>query len=116
MLATPTPNPLPEAPSLPKPPPRPDILAIFLEERQATLSASTHGTDEVPSNQPHGSTNPPKSFRDTLLDGSTNKTPPLVSYEELVEANLAVDSPMADDEADPPQVKVPKVKIPKAIW
>ncbi|GKV19005.1 hypothetical protein SLEP1_g29305 [Rubroshorea leprosula] len=116
MLATPTPNPLPEAPSLPKPPPPPDILAIFPEERQAARSAPTHGTDEVPSSQPHGSTDPPKSFRDSLLDGLANKTPPLVSYEELVEANLAVDSPMADDGADPPQVKVPRVKIPKAIW
>ncbi|GLU17737.1 hypothetical protein SLE2022_340930 [Rubroshorea leprosula] len=39
-----------------------------------------------------------------------------MTYEELVEANLAVELPMAEDGADLTKAKVPKVKIPKAIW
>ncbi|GLU23684.1 hypothetical protein SLE2022_396720 [Rubroshorea leprosula] len=112
-------NPLPEARSLPPPPPPPpppDILRIFPGETRVDSSTPTHDAVELPSNQSFGSTDSPKSFRDTLLDGSAAKTPPLVSYEELVEANLSVDSPMAEEGADPTQVKVPKVKIPKVIW
>ncbi|GKV04186.1 hypothetical protein SLEP1_g16380 [Rubroshorea leprosula] len=40
----------------------------------------------------------------------------MVTYEELVEANLAVELPMAEDGVDTMKAKVPKVKIAKAIW
>ncbi|GLU09766.1 hypothetical protein SLE2022_266080 [Rubroshorea leprosula] len=62
-------------------------------------------------------TNLSKSFHDTLIDGSAQKHPPLVTYEELEATNLAQESPMTiEDDSNPMKAKVPKVKIPKAIW
>ncbi|GKV24321.1 hypothetical protein SLEP1_g33948 [Rubroshorea leprosula] len=78
--------------------------------------SSVHNKDEVMQGKPTGSTDPPKSFRDTLLDGSAPKSLPMVTYEELVEANITEASPMAEDGVDPTKEKVPKVKIPQAIW
>ncbi|GLT39747.1 hypothetical protein SLA2020_139220 [Shorea laevis] len=64
------------------------------------------------------STQPVKSFKDTLLDGSASFEPPIVTYEELVAANLDLESPtpMAEDRTNPPKTKIPKVRIPKSIW
>ncbi|GLT37492.1 hypothetical protein SLA2020_506690, partial [Shorea laevis] len=94
-------------------PPPPDIFAVIHGKSQSVDTTSP--TQPIPNTTiPHPE--PPKSFRDTLIDGSALNSPPLVTYEELEAANLAPDSQMVEDVSDPTKAKVPKVKIPKAIW
>ncbi|GLT86855.1 hypothetical protein SLE2022_049690 [Rubroshorea leprosula] len=72
-----------------------------------------------PASQSSPSPEPPlKSFKDTLIDGSVSTKPPLVTYKELVAANLNLESltPMVKNGVNPPKPKIPKVKIPKSIW
>ncbi|GLT34633.1 hypothetical protein SLA2020_091380 [Shorea laevis] len=113
---SPNPDPPPAAPSIPPPPPPPDILAVFPGVPPPAPLQPEHSNDETMQDKSAGSSNPPKSFRDTLLDGSASPTLPMVTFEELDEANTIIESPMAEDGVDPTKVKVPKVKIPKAIW
>ncbi|GLT60148.1 hypothetical protein SLA2020_329290 [Shorea laevis] len=77
-----------------------------------------HTAEAAPSGPNPISQNPLKSFKDTLVDGESSVSPPLVTYEELVAANLPFDSstPMVEDGSDPTQAKIPKVRIPKSIW
>ncbi|GLT25005.1 hypothetical protein SLA2020_001620 [Shorea laevis] len=101
----------------PSPPPLPDILAVIPGESQSVVTASRNQPlSTTAQNQSVAHPKPPKSFRDTLIDGSALNTPPLVTYEELEAANLAQDSPMIEDVSDPTKAKVPEVRIPKAIW
>ncbi|GLU21046.1 hypothetical protein SLE2022_372110 [Rubroshorea leprosula] len=98
----------------PPTPPPPDILALLpppVEPMPPTFPSALVSPNE---RLPLGA----KSFKDTLVEGSASVTPPLVTYEELVEANKAFDSssPMLEDGSNPTQVKVPKVRIPKEIW
>ncbi|GLT49359.1 hypothetical protein SLA2020_229220 [Shorea laevis] len=98
----------------PSPPPPPDLLALI-----SPSSEPDPATPQPVPPQPSPSPVPPaKSFRDTLVDGSASMEPPLVTYEELVAANLDQESstPMAEDGTYPLKPKVPKVRIPKSIW
>ncbi|GLT30192.1 hypothetical protein SLA2020_050070 [Shorea laevis] len=116
----PPPDPPPVAQSLSLPPPLPlDILAILPDRSQSEPPPPPPpSTSPVAvSSTPIAATPPsPKSFRDTLIDGHAHQSQPLVTYEELVAANLESESPMVEDGADPLHVKIPKVKIPKSIW
>ncbi|GLT68080.1 hypothetical protein SLA2020_403400 [Shorea laevis] len=97
-------------PNLPTPPLPPD-LAI-------TAQKSTPSALDPLRQTSHSLDLPVKSFKDTLVDGSSVMEPPLVTYEELVAANLDLETttPMVKDGTNPPQSKIPKVRIPKSIW
>ncbi|GKV08110.1 hypothetical protein SLEP1_g19789 [Rubroshorea leprosula] len=75
----PSADPIP--PSLPPPP---DILAIIPPSPGPDPATPT----VVPSQPSPNPTPAVKSFRDTLVDGNASIEPPLVTYEELVVANL----------------------------
>ncbi|GKV41232.1 hypothetical protein SLEP1_g48798 [Rubroshorea leprosula] len=102
--------------SLPPPQPLPNILTSIqspYEPLFASISQQTPITH--PSSTPVPS---PKSFNDMLVQGNSSIEPPLVTYEELVAANLDLETQtsMAEDGSSSPQLKVPKVGIPKSIW
>ncbi|GKU93401.1 hypothetical protein SLEP1_g6995 [Rubroshorea leprosula] len=105
-------EPPPVNPIPPSPPPPPDLLTTI----------STPPGPDLPQpapTQPETSPMPPvKSFKDTLVDGSASIEPPLITYDELVVANLNFESsiPMAEDGTNSPKLKIPKVRIPKSIW
>ncbi|GLT26185.1 hypothetical protein SLA2020_012680 [Shorea laevis] len=104
-------EPPPVDPNLPPPPPPPNLPTTI---QIATAPSSNPQQSSV--NHPSStSLLPPKSFKDTLIQGSSPIEPPLVTYEELVAANLDLEtpSPMAEDGSRPPQPKVPKVRT---IW
>ncbi|GKV15305.1 hypothetical protein SLEP1_g26101 [Rubroshorea leprosula] len=87
-------------PNLPPPPPPPNIPTII---QIATGPSSI--PQQPPVSHPSLTSNlPPKSFKDTLVQGSASIEPPLVTYEELVAANLDLEtpSPMAVDGSSPP--------------
>ncbi|GLU03954.1 hypothetical protein SLE2022_211230 [Rubroshorea leprosula] len=101
-------------PNLPPPPPPPNIPTII---QIATGPSSI--PQQPPVSHPSLTSNlPPKSFKDTLVQGSASIEPLLVTYEELVAVSLDLEtpSPIAADGSSPPQPKVPKVRIPKSIW
>ncbi|GLT29388.1 hypothetical protein SLA2020_042600 [Shorea laevis] len=103
-------------PSLPPPPPSPNI-STFIQTPSEPLFASI--PQQTPVTHPSSTlVLPPKSFKDTLLQRNSLMEPPLVTYEELVAANLDLEipTPMAEDGSSSPQLKVPKVRIPKSIW
>ncbi|GLT47075.1 hypothetical protein SLA2020_207950 [Shorea laevis] len=104
-------------PSSPNPPSKPDDLP------PPSLSPPLETTTSKSHNQtlPIGaaSLEPQlKSFRDTLIDGDASRTPPLVTLEELIAAKglMETNMSMADDGHCTGAVKIPKVRIPKAIW
>ncbi|GKU91977.1 hypothetical protein SLEP1_g5773 [Rubroshorea leprosula] len=114
-LVSPAPSePPPADPIPPSLPPPPNILAIISPSPGPDPATPT----VVPSQPSPNPTLAVKSFRDTLVDGNASIEPPLVTYEELVAANLEQESstPMAEDGSHPSKPKIPKVRIPKSIW
>ncbi|GLT62645.1 hypothetical protein SLA2020_352640 [Shorea laevis] len=112
------PDPPQPVPCLSPPPTSPDTVSVILGKPLVADTSSLNQHPATTSPIPV-STNSElsKSFRDTLIDGSAQKHPPLVTYEELEAANLAQESLMTiENDSDPTKAKVPKVKIPKAIW
>ncbi|GLT92848.1 hypothetical protein SLE2022_106630 [Rubroshorea leprosula] len=109
-------EPPPVDPSPPPPPPPPNI-STSIQTPSEPLFAPTPPQKPVthPSSTPEL---PPKSFKDTLLQSAFPIEPSLVTYDELVAANLDLETPtpMAEDGSRSPQLKVPKVRIPKSIW
>ncbi|GLT31852.1 hypothetical protein SLA2020_065600 [Shorea laevis] len=90
------------------PPPRPPNIPTTI---QIATGPSSNPQQPSVSHPSLTSNLPSKSFKDTLVQGSASIKPPLVTYEELVAANLDLEtpSPMAEDGSNPPQPKVPKV-------
>ncbi|GLT82855.1 hypothetical protein SLE2022_011880 [Rubroshorea leprosula] len=108
-------EPPPVDPILPPPPPPPNI-STSIQTPSEPLFASI--PPQTPVTHPSSTPGlPPKSFKDTLLQRNSPIEPPLVTYDELVAANLDLETPtlMAEDGSSSPQLKVPKVRIPKSI-
>ncbi|GLT62212.1 hypothetical protein SLA2020_348660 [Shorea laevis] len=90
-----------------------------LEHSTKRVKDDTCPPPNLPPNVETAAASTQKSFRDTLIDGSSTLSPPLITLEELMAAGNKESSqaPMVEEETTGiPKKPILKAFIPKEIW